>query len=944
MEEEMWHCKYRKLSRAQQSFSTKIVLRKTFGLLFSYLLCAYVESCSGVKVVDNGYRDIVIAIKPSIPYNDTITEKIQEMMKEASSFLHRATKNRLYFSDVKILLPSTWPVNSSSVNKSTTQSYEKANVIIAEPHPWHGDTPYTLQYGGCGEKGRYIHLTPNFILNDRLVAVYGEKGQTFVHEWAHLQWGVFNEYDDQVPFYRSDKGSIEATRCSKEVKGTVKDCSDSSCSECNINKRTGLPDGGCTFYPEKNQTVPSSIMYHPGLENADVFCTDKIHNTEAPNRQNAMCNLRSTWDVIVRSEDFRNISSPHAGSVIPTFTLLQAKDRVLCLVLDVSGSMTSENRTLRLRQASEIFLLQVVETGSQVGIVTFSSNAEIKTQLKKIDDTHMRKELVQLLPMSANGGTNICAGVQSGFEVLRGDDGATSGDEIVLLTDGEDKKISDCFTEVEHSGAKIHTIALGPTAAKELEQLSVKTEGLRFAATDKVDTNGLIDAFTGLVSGNGDISQQSIQLESSGRSVDGGSWFNGTVAIDKTVGNNTHFVFTWEDRIPDVFVRDPIGKIYSNSDFDIDETVHTVRLEINGTAQSGTWTYSIMNPGNTQKVTITVTSQAADEKVPPVTVNAKITRKDSTGPMIIYVEVSQGFLPVLFAKVTIIAELPNGQTGEHELLDNGSGADNIKNDGVYSKYFLNTTEHGRYNFKVRVEGKEGSAKMANGTNGNAMYIPGYIINGIIHTNPPRPPVSDEDSVAQIGDFSRVKSGGALSIPPGTPVVNFAPCRVTDLQATILNDEIELQWTAPGADLDQGTASYYEMRMSDKLLQLRDSFSGAELVNLTNLKPQPFGSKETFTIVAENAGLRNRIMLYFALRAYDEKNLSSEMSNVASISVFVPLPEKLEGRNKSKSIWIAVVVAVIVCLIVGISNHVVRKKCKSKTLPEAKAVYRQVAPI
>ncbi|XP_051866651.1 calcium-activated chloride channel regulator 1-like [Pristis pectinata] len=913
-----------------------MVLRKTFDLVFSYLLCAYVESNYGVKIVDNGYRDIVIAIKPSIPHNDMIHVKIQEMMKEASSFLHRATKNRLYFSDVKILLPSTWPVNSSSVQGSTTQSYEKADVIIAEPHPLHGDTPYTLQYGGCGEKGRYIHLTPNFILNDSLVPVYGKIGWSFVHEWAHLQWGVFNEYDDQVPFYRSGDGSIEATRCSKEVKGSYKGCRN--------DKMTGLPDRDCKFNPDKNQTASVSIMYIQGLENVVEFCNDKTHNTEAPNRQNTMCNCRSTWDVISTSEDFRNISSPHTGSVIPTLTFLQAKDRVLCLVLDVSGSMTLENRTLRLRQASEIFLLQVVETRSRVGIVTFSSNAEIKTQLKKIDDDRMRKELVQLLPMSANGGTNICAGIRSGFEVLRGDDRATSGDEIVLLTDGEDDKISDCFTEVEHSGAIIHTIALGPTAAKELEQLSVKTGGLQFAATDKVDTNGLIDAFTGLVSGNGDISQQSIQLESSGRSVDGGSWFNGTVAIDKTVGNNTHFVLTWEDGIPDVFVRDPSGKIYSNSDFDMDDIVHTARLEIDGTAQTGTWTYSIMNPGNTQKVTITVTSRAADEKVPPVTVNAKITRKDSTGPVIIYVEVSQGFLPVLFAKVTIIAELPNGLTDEQELLDDGSGADNIKNDGVYSKYFLKTTEHGRYNFKVRVEGKEGSAKMANRTDGNAMYIPGYTINGIIHTNPPRPPVSVEDSVAQIGDFSRVKSGGALSIPPGTPVVNFAPCRVTDLQATILNDEIELQWTAPGADLDQGTASYYEMRMSDKLLQLRDSFSGAELVNLTNLKPRSFGSKETFKIIAKNAGLRNRTMLYFALRAYDEKDQSSEMSNIARISVFVPLPKEPKGSHVLHSIWIAVVVAVIVCLIVGITDHVVKKKCKSKRLPEAVAVYRQVATI
>ncbi|XP_072129462.1 calcium-activated chloride channel regulator 1-like isoform X2 [Mobula birostris] len=844
-----------------------VVLRKNFAMVFSYLLSGYVGSSCGIHVVDNGYKDIVIAIKPSIPYNEKLPKEIQVMMIAASSFLHQATKQRLYFSDVKILLPKTWPVNSSLVQRRTTQSYEKANVIIAEPNPLYGDTPYTLQYGGCGEKGHYIHLTPNFLLSDSLVQVYGKRERTFVHEWAHLQWGVFNEYDDKMPFYRSSDGNIEATRCSKEVEGLVKDCSGGDCFDCTINKKTGLPDGHCAFYPEKNQDASSSIMYNQGLKN--------------------------------------------------------------------------ENRIVRLRQAAKIFLLQIIEGGSQVGIVTFNHEANTQVQLEKIVNPDVRKHLVQLLPISAEGGTRICAGVRSGFQVLRGDDGDTSGDEIILLTDGEDNSINSCFTEVEQSRATIHTIALGPEAAKNLEQLSAKTGGLQFTATDNVNTNGLMDAFSALVSGDGDISQQSIQLESKGRTVDENSWLNDSLVIDKTVGNNTYFVFTWEMSTPQVFVRDPNGKVYSNNDFEIEENIHTARLEIEGTAQDGTWTYNIMNTGNKQQATVTVTSRAADKNVSPVTVNTKITRKDLTSPVVICVKVSQGFLPVLSARVMIIVETATGHTEEVEPLDNGSGADIVSNDGVYSKYFQNINEHGRYNFKVRVEGKKESTTMANRTDGSAMYIPGYTENGVIHLNPPKPPVSNEVSAAQIGIFSRVKSGGALSIPPGAPIVSFPPCKVTDLHATIDKDKIELQWTAPGADLDQGTASYYEMRMSEKLLQLRDSFSGAEQVNLTSLKPQPFGSKETFTIDFGSTELKNNTTLYFALCAYDENNQPSEMSNVASASFFVPLPDEL-GDNKVQvlhSIWIVVVVAVIVCLVIGIIYYIVQEKYKTR-FPVATVTYRQ----
>ncbi|XP_072130908.1 calcium-activated chloride channel regulator 3A-1-like [Mobula birostris] len=606
----------------------------------------------------------------------------------------------------------------------------QANIIIAEPNPLHGDTPYTLQYGGCGEKGHYIHLTPNFLLNDSLVQVYGKKERTFVHEWAHQQWGVFNEYDDQVPFYRSSDGIVEATRCSKEVEGLVKDCSEGDCLDCTINKKTGLPDGYCTFYPEKNQST-SSVMYNQGLKNISgvvEFCADKTHNTEAPNMQNRMCNYRSTWDVISHPEDFRGISLPYPGSTIPTFILLQAKDRVLCLVLDVSRSMDGGNRIVRLRQAVEIFLLQVIEKGSQVGIVTFNSDASIKAQLKKIVNPDVRKYLVQLLPTSTGGGTSICAGVRSGFQVLRSDDGDTSGDEIILLTDGEDNSISSCFTEVKQSRTTIHTIALGPSADKDLEKLSAKTGGLQFAATDNVDTNRLIDAFSGLVSGDGDINQQSIELESTGKSVDENSWFNDSIFVDKTVGSDTHFVFTWEESTPQLFVRDPNGKVYSNNDSVIEENIHTARLEIEGTAQEGKWTYSIRNPGNKQQLTVTVTSRAADENVSSVIVSTKITRKDPSAPVVIYVKVSQGLLPVLSARVIITVETPTSLK-EMELLDNGLGADVVSNDGVYSKYFLNINEHGRYNVKVRVEGKEGSTTTANRRDGSAMYIPGYTENG-----------------------------------------------------------------------------------------------------------------------------------------------------------------------------------------------------------------------
>ncbi|XP_055521019.1 calcium-activated chloride channel regulator 1-like [Leucoraja erinacea] len=911
-----------------QSLRGRMMPQKTFALVLVSLLCAFITNCSGAKLVNNGYRDIVIAVNPGV-FDENLIESIKEMMYDASAYLHLATKQQLYFSEIKILLPYTWTVNSSLFQRSTTQSYAKADVIIAAPYLKHRDAPYTLQPRGCGEKGRYIHFTPNFMLNDTLASAYGSRGQAFVHEWAHLRWGVFDEYDDLTPFYITSDGTVDATRCSKEIRGKIADCTGTSCTPCNIDPNTRLPKGNCQFFPEMDQSSSSSIMYVQGLTNADKFCDDKTHNAEVPNSQNRICNYRSIWDMISKSEDFKNSSSPHTGSVIPTFTFLQAKHRVVCLVLDVSASMGLENRINKLQQAAKVFLLQIIEDGSHVGIVSFHSAAFTDSKLKLIDGDDARNELVQLLPTTASGGRNICIGVRSGFAVLRADDGSTSGDEIILVVLGEDNGINGCFAEVEQSGAIIHTIAIGQNATEELEQLSIMTGGLQFAAADNLDSNGLIDAFSALVATNGDINHQPIQLESSGTRIDNGTWMNGTVVFDKTVGNDTMFVVTWDAQTPIVIVRNPSGKTYNHDDFRINQTEHTAHLKIQGTAQTGNWIYNILNHGIKQFVTTSVTSRAADAEIPPVNVNVYMNKKDIMSPIIIYVEVTHGFLPVLHANVTAIIERPSGPPIKQKLYDDGLGADVNSDDGIYSKYFLMLNGAGRYSVNVHVQGEERIAQVALRRGGHA---PQYTKNGNIQTHSANLP-NKEGLVAQLGGFQRVKSGGTILVPSEALSIDFRPCKITDLQATIVKNRIKLEWTAPGGDYDQGKASHYEMRMSDNLLQLRDNFFNVNLVNLTSMKPRSFGSRETATIVLEHRELQNGATLYFAVRAYDENQRVSEMSNVAKASVFVPLIEHPNDVNISVIVSIVTIAIFIVCLIILITNCVLNSVSQKRILAD-----------
>ena len=55
----------------------------------------------------------------------------------------------------------------------------KADILVADAHPGHGNEPYTLQFGGCEGHGEYIHLTPDYVVNEDHIESWGPKGNLF---------------------------------------------------------------------------------------------------------------------------------------------------------------------------------------------------------------------------------------------------------------------------------------------------------------------------------------------------------------------------------------------------------------------------------------------------------------------------------------------------------------------------------------------------------------------------------------------------------------------------------------------------------------------------------------------------------------------------------------------------------------------------------------------
>nr|XP_030721983.1 calcium-activated chloride channel regulator 2 isoform X2 [Globicephala melas] len=827
---------------------------------------------AGVQLQENGYNGLLVAINPQVSEDQKLIPNIKEMITEASYYLFNATKRRVFFRNIKILIPATWKANNYS--KVKQESYEKANVIVTDWYGAHGDDPYTLQYRGCGKEGKYIHFTLDFLLNDDLRAVYGSRGRVFVHEWAHLRWGVFDEYNNEKPFYVNGQNQIKVTRCSSDITGIFL-CERGPCPQenCIISK---ILQEGCMFIYNSTQDATASIMFMQSLSSADRF--------------------------------------------------------------------------LQLQQAAEFYLMQIVEIHTFVGIATFNSKGTIRAQLHQINNDDDRKLLVSYLPttVSAEAETSICSGLKKGFEMVEKLNGKAFGSVMILVTSGDDEHVTNCFLTVLSSGSTIHTIALGSSAVKNLEELSHLTGGLKFFVPDKSNSNSMLDAFSRISSGTGDIFQQHIQLESIGEYVKRHHQLKNTVTVDHSVGNDTTFLVTWQTSgPPEIVLFDPNGRKYYTDDFTTNLAFRTARLWIPGTAKPGLWTYTLNNTHHSpQALKVTVTSGASRSAVPPATVEAFVER-DSTHfphPVTIYAIVRKGFYPILNATVTATIESETADPVTLKLFDDGAGADVIKNDGIYSRYFFSFAVNGRYSLKVHVNHSPSISALAHSIPGShAMYVPGYITNGNIQMNAPRKSVGRREEEQKWG-FSRISSGGSffvLGVPADPHPDVFPPCKIIDLEAVKSEEEVTLSWTAPGEDFDQGQANSYEIRVSKSLQNIQDDFNNAILVNTSKLNPQQAGTKEIFTFSSElfTNGLEHQpdgetqksLRIYVAIRAVDRNSLKSAVSNVAQASLLIPpnsAPVFARDDFMLKGVLTAMGFIGIICLIIVVTHCVLNRKTRA----------------
>jgi hypothetical protein len=312
--------------------------------------------------------DLVVGIEEGVQEDHLLIERIKESFIEASNLLFNITKKRVYFREVVIVIPSTWNLEhyyddfsqqnfDGKIPNATWESFDRGDFCIENRDLTSLDTPFVVNYANdCGgQAASHISLTPDYFLNkNRANKFYGSYANVLVHNWAQFRYGVFNEipvknFDSTNEFYLNHRGEIEATRCSLNLTGRIKNPlkENGVCDEFTMN---GLPNRDCIFEDDQSNSKNSndrfgSLLYKPFLSHLNEFCDDAdpnanlnlMHNALAPTIQNLECNRKSIWRMMREHDDFndfKNMPNSMLKSSVPKFQLLKNRVNKIVLVID----------------------------------------------------------------------------------------------------------------------------------------------------------------------------------------------------------------------------------------------------------------------------------------------------------------------------------------------------------------------------------------------------------------------------------------------------------------------------------------------------------------------------------------------------------------------------------------------------------------------------------
>ena len=805
--------------------------------------------------------------------------------------------------------------------------FEDGNIRVDKTSGVYGDSAFTVQTGGCGDPGQYIQVSGAMLQLPNFDDIYGPPGQVFVHEWAKYRYGIFEEHgypgDEKYPMFyvkttwtvNGEESNVSPNFClNTGLEYTIESMDG---GDCKFDETTGLPGSNCVFVPGNTLGLESSIMALPYVDGNDQFCDDSekfFHDISLPNKQNALCNMQSAFSVILQHDDFFSFIQNGSSESTPQFELLRPKaSSSYVMVLDVSGSMIEFNRIGRMKESAVRWVTYDVHDNVPLGIVSFSSQANVLVPLENITPENRNKVISKLQGLAAGGGTCLGAAIKMGLQTLK-TGGVEHGGVLLLMTDG----VQDCdgpdktdipavIDAVVEQGVRVVAIAFGSKADSRILDLAEKTQGKAFFIPDNTGPEDINNALQGSLTFQPSVPSDQVEIGIAKETFKNEKNITLPFFIDDTIGNNVVVQIDFSGNQQSTI---NIGNL--SDAFNLPSGVYEKKFD---SLPSGTYEVAISSSSLISFVSITITSKSKEGTLPIFTrcwTSTGTEKADlSLGTKVaVIAQVLQGSNPVIRAKVKAYIERDGVDTPvELELFDRGADPDSIKDDGIYSRYFtsfLPSAAEVRYTLKCQVESTDDSA--INQGFLDAQKNRNKLAHGRSLPKRPSPDVPiccgsstvSEDSVlTATGAFGRTQTGGMISIVMSDQT-RYPPGTVNDLVAGELDQDkgtFSIMFTSPGAALDSGTVDEYYIYYSTNQSSLleTDTFDQFDYINETQLAegsndmtPLEAGSFVKLIVKTEQfTNEKKTVQFFFRLEAL--AGAESSASNIARLYM-----DKIQG--------------------------------------------------
>jgi hypothetical protein len=876
------------------------------GVVCLGTLGSWIPAASGAITFSSGVGDVLVEIDPNTPEDAALLNEVRDSFTAGSEYFWNATEKQQRFGNVRVIVPEKWTPQSS---------YQSLAGIDASAWDFR-------IIGTSALSTSYTSGTRVYLYRPQLPG-----GRVIVHELGHALYDLGDEYCRRelasspsatatwAPWRWYFKWGGEWVRCT--ARGGV------SWTEewMWVSPNPYDPNDVHNHWPGETLNNPAdnhaSIMWYQWDDPIRRFCgadpndPSNAHtafaNTEQDRRHGHSC-----WDEMIGKQGLGRPGAAGTTTIAyaaPTVTFHQGGTRApeIMLLLDRSGSMgdtlkflsadtiprrlsyeqcidpvlemqanakaggSEKDRSSKMEAAKSAAsqFVDLADVG-RIGVAAYSTTASLLSGLLDISvaasKTQLKSAISGLYPTDS---TSIGAGLQVAYNELHSHGDATKPRAIVLLTDGLQNTSPDpsaVMPSIMADKITLYTIGLGRDVdSSYLQGLAAETPGgAYYFSPSQQDLVTIYQAIRGQ-------SQQSAQtIGSSAQSLPAATTQVTNYVLDSSLASVSFTLTASSTAALDLVAVAPDGtrmdQAYAQANPTLAEFVRSATyllLKIKE-PMAGQWQVENINRGTSSinavliagaeaGIRLAAATAVTGVKYPePVRIIAKITRLE----------------PIIMATGEADIVDPNGVKTTIPLNDLGLNGDRVPYDGQYEGLFSAYTGNGVYTITVRVNNNAGTA--AEGPVGSGAE-PEADNDGVLPPDKGR--VSENfqrEAIAPSVTVSGYKAG-VDKMPPGD-VDTLSAARTGQ-------SDVMLTWMAPGDDGFNGQATAYDIRYSVAPLNANNWDGATRLPS----PPTPAAAGTGQQYVAANVPAQT---LFFALRATDDANNVSDLSNVASAAMAV----------------------------------------------------------